>query len=47
MPSGAPGDHGGVEARDSGGELGAQGAGDLIVRSARVIVIDAGEAVDL
>ena len=41
------GDDRGVEAGDSGGELGAQGAGDLVVRSTRVIVIDAGEAVDL
>ena len=44
---GRAGDHGGVEAGDSGGELGAQRAGDLIVGGAGVIVIDAGEAVDL
>ena len=44
---GRSGDHGGVEARDAGGELRAQRARDLFVRGRRVVVVDAGEAIDL
>jgi len=44
---GRAGDDGRVEAGGSGSELGAQRAGDLIVRSAGVIVVYAGKAVDL
>ncbi len=42
-----PGDHRGVDPRGSAGELRFQRACDLLVRRVRVIVIDAGEAVDL
>ena len=40
-------DHRGVQASDSRGELGAEGTSDVFVGRARMVVVHAGEAVDL
>jgi len=44
---GVAGDHGLIEARGAGGELSAEGSRDVFVRRARVVVVNAGVAIDL
>ncbi len=44
---GRAGDHGGKQARNAGGELCRQGTSDLRMRRGRIVVVHAGEAVDL